>query len=128
MRGVDRVSAHKQTDELLAAFDLSPRADDRVKTFSGGMKRRLDLARALVVSPQALLLDEPTAGLDPPGRSALTELLAGLASAQLIATHDLELADHLCSRVLLLEGGTLGRDEVGPTAIRNLWSAGRPPL
>jgi cobalt/nickel transport system ATP-binding protein len=126
--GAAAPAAAERALEALARLGVAHLAEEPVHHLSHGQKLRVALAGALATEPPLLLLDEPTAGLDPPGRSALTELLAGLASAQLIATHDLELAEHLCSRVLLLEGGTLGRDEVGPTAIRNLWSAGRPQL
>jgi cobalt/nickel transport system ATP-binding protein len=112
----------------LARLGVAHLAAEPVHHLSHGQKLRVALAGALVAEPPLLLLDEPTAGLDPPGRGALSELLAGLDAAQLIATHDLELAERLCSRVLLLEGGTLGRDELGPSAIRTSWGAdrGRP--
>jgi cobalt/nickel transport system ATP-binding protein len=123
--GAPAPAAAERALEALARLGVAHLAEEPVHHLSHGQKLRVALAGALATEPPLLLLDEPTAGLDPPGRDALAELLAGLASAQLIATHDLELAERLCSRVLLLDGGTLRRDEVAATAIRSLWGAGR---
>lgn len=81
---------------------------------SGGEKRRAALAGVLAMNPAVLLLDEPTAFLDPRGRRQLAGLLAGLPTALLIATHDLEFAAHLCGRTVVLEEGAVAAD--GPTA------------
>jgi cobalt/nickel transport system ATP-binding protein len=89
--------------------------EDRVPhALSGGEKRRAALAGVLVLRPSVLLLDEPTTGLDPRGRRELIRLLAGLPGAMLVATHDLEMALDLCSRAVVLDGGTVAAD--GPTA------------
>lgn len=110
MRGVDRDTARKLSNELLTTFDLASRANDRVKTFSGGMKRRLDLARALIVSPRALLLDEPTAGLDEHAFRGFWRALESRRKdgelAIATATHRPDEAA-LCDRLVLVHKGRI---------------------
>ena len=113
MRGLDKASTPAIPaiiDELLAAFDLSARADDRVKTFSGGMKRRLDLARALIGRPTTLLLDEPTSGLDEHAFRAFWAALAKRRDADRLtivtATHRPDEAA-LCDRLALVHRGRI---------------------
>lgn len=84
----------------------------------------LALAGAMVTEPPLLLLDEPTAGLDPPAKQELAMLLGAHPSAQLIATHDLNFADRVCSRVLLLEGGTVEESPKTTREIRARWELG----
>ena len=96
MRGPD---LERRAAELLETFGLTAKADALVKTYSGGMKRRLDVAMGLVHRPQVLFLDEPTTGLDPEARAAMWEELERLAAAErltiLLTTHYLEEADRL---------------------------------
>jgi len=107
----------RRADALLDMVGLLPRARDRVGTFSGGMQRRLNLAAALVHEPPLLLLDEPTAGVDPQSRSAILEVVQRLAEggcAVLYTTHYMDEAQRICSRVAIvdhgrvLETGTVG--------------------
>jgi cobalt/nickel transport system ATP-binding protein len=105
----------------LARLGVAHLAEEPVHHLSHGQKQRVALAGALATEPPLLLLDEPTAGLDPRGRRDLATLLAGCGAAQIIASHDLELADSLCSRVLLLEGGTVAEDGTDAAAIRRRW-------
>jgi cobalt/nickel transport system ATP-binding protein len=101
--------------EALAAVGLSPEAGDRVPfQLSGGDKRRAALAGVLAMRPAVLLLDEPSAFLDPRGRRDLIELVRGLPATRLVATHDLDLILDLCPRVLVLDAGKLCAD--GPAA------------
>jgi ABC-2 type transport system ATP-binding protein len=103
-----RAQARRRAAELLERFDLVDAADESVATFSGGMRRRLDLAAALVTSPQVLLVDEPTTGLDPAARrevwAAIREL-AEAGSTVLLTTQYLEEADQLAGRIALLTAG-----------------------
>jgi ABC-2 type transport system ATP-binding protein len=103
--------ARKQrSEELLQFVELWERGDDMVQTFSGGMKRRLMIARALFHRPQILFLDEPTAGLDPQVRRRLWEVIRRLASeglTVLLTTHYIEEAENLCDRVAILHHGKL---------------------
>jgi len=124
--GVAAPAAAERALEALRQLGVAHLAEEPVHHLSHGQKQRVALAGALATEPPLLLLDEPTAGLDPPGRVALAELLAGLASAQLIATHDLELVEHLCSRVLLLAGGGLRDDGLDLATVRRLWSSSEP--
>ena len=95
---------------LLERVGLAPRRQDRVKGFSGGMKRRLNLAVALMHSPELLLLDEPTAGVDPQSRAGILELVRALAqegTTILYTTHYMEEAQRVCDRVGILDHGRL---------------------
>jgi ABC-2 type transport system ATP-binding protein len=99
---------HRRADELLERFDLTEAANRAVKTYSGGMRRRLDLASALVASPPLLFLDEPTTGLDPQSRQdlwALIESLVELGTTVLLTTQYLEEADRLAKQLVVLDHG-----------------------
>jgi ABC-2 type transport system ATP-binding protein len=99
-----------RVDELLARFDLTVAADRRAATYSGGMKRRLDLAMTLVSRPRVIFLDEPTAGLDPRSRRDLWEIVRELLADGVtifLTTQYLEEADQLAATVGLLDGGRL---------------------
>jgi len=103
-----RASLAKRADELLERFDLVGAADRPVKTFSGGMRRRLDLGAALVHRPPVLFLDEPTTGLDPRGRTDLWGVIAELVAdgtTLLLTTQYLEEADRLAHRIAVVDGG-----------------------
>ena len=104
LRGASRARA----DELLERFDLVDAADRRVANYSGGMKRRLDLAMSLVVTPAVLFLDEPTTGLDPRSRMAVWEAVTTLVDegvTVLLTTQYLEEADRLADRIAVIDGG-----------------------
>jgi ABC-2 type transport system ATP-binding protein len=97
-------------DELLARLSLTEAADRRVATYSGGMRRRLDLAMSLVGAPPVILLDEPTTGLDPQGRREVWRCIRELADGGttiLLTTQQLEEAEQLADRVAILEGGRI---------------------
>ena len=105
-----RDEGRARVDELLSSFDLVAAADRRAATYSGGMKRRLDLAMTLVSRPRLIFLDEPTAGLDPRSRRDLWQIVRQLLEdgvTVLLTTQYLEEADHLAHRVGLLDGGRL---------------------
>jgi ABC-2 type transport system ATP-binding protein len=98
-----------RADELLERFDLAGAAGRLVKTYSGGMQRRLDVALGLVHRPQVLFLDEPTAGLDPEARSAMWREIARLSGGEgmtvLLTTHYMEEAEELCDRIAVVDHG-----------------------
>lgn len=100
----------QRADALLSRVGLASRADERVETFSRGMKQRLHLARGLIGDPRVLLLDEPTVGMDPVAardfRILITELRAEDRTI-LIATHDMDEAESLCDRVTLIDNGRI---------------------
>jgi ABC-2 type transport system ATP-binding protein len=110
LRGLPSRAARARAGELLAAFDLTPAATKRVGSYSGGMRRRLDLAASLVTQPEVLFLDEPTTGLDPRSRQAVWRIVADLARAGvtvLLTTQYLEEADALADRIAVLDGGRI---------------------
>jgi ABC-2 type transport system ATP-binding protein len=99
-----------RTEELLELVGLTDAADRRIKTYSGGMKRRLDLASALVHSPRALFLDEPTTGLDPASRLTVWDEVRRINEAGttvFLTTQYLEEADQLCSRLAIIDAGVI---------------------
>jgi ABC-2 type transport system ATP-binding protein len=101
-------AARARADELLAAFDLSAAARKQVKDYSGGMRRRLDIAASLIVTPGVLFLDEPTTGLDPSARQGVWQLIRQLAGAGvtiLLTTQYLEEADQLAERIAVIDHG-----------------------
>ncbi len=103
-----RRQAKQRATELLARFDLSDAADRGVKTYSGGMRRRLDLAASLVGRPRILFLDEPTTGLDPRSRMVTWDAVRELAAAGttvLLTTQHLDEADQLADRIAVVDGG-----------------------
>ncbi|SNS94947.1 ABC-2 type transport system ATP-binding protein [Asanoa hainanensis] len=105
-----RAATATRADELLAAFDLADDGDRLVRTYSGGMRRRLDLAAGLVVRPDLLFLDEPTTGLDPRSRSEVWRVVRGLVAdgaTVLLTTQYLDEADQLADRIAVIDHGRL---------------------
>ena len=126
LHGLDRARAARRGDELLERMGLAPVATDAVSTYSGGMRRRLDLAMALLHGPQVLFLDEPTAGLDPLSRTTVWEEVSALNAERgttvFLTTHYLEEADRLAGRIAILNAGRIvkeGRPEDLKAAIGN---------
>ena len=109
--GIGKAERKRNIDELLEAVDLTRWRDAQTKTLSGGMRRRLEIARGLVHSPRIFFLDEPTTGLDPVSRVAVWEMLERLKTTHhltmLITTHYMEEADHLCDRIAIVDHGKL---------------------
>ena len=107
---VPKRAAFERAARLLEAFDLSTAADRQLKTYSGGMRRRLDLAASLMVSPPVLFLDEPTTGLDPRSRLALWDVITELkteGTTIVLTTQYLEEADQLADRISVIDGGRI---------------------
>jgi lipooligosaccharide transport system ATP-binding protein len=103
---VPRNTASKRTEELLQFVQLSERAGSQVETLSGGLKRRLTIARALVNEPDIVLLDEPTTGLDPQARHVIWERLYQLkrrGATLLLTTHYMDEAEQLCDRLVVMD-------------------------
>ena len=108
--GITGQSAHNRAGELLELVGLSEAADRRTKTYSGGMKRRLDLASALVHAPEVLFLDEPTTGLDPASRLTVWEevrRINAMGTSVFLTTQYLEEADQLCERLAIIDDGRI---------------------
>jgi ABC-2 type transport system ATP-binding protein len=106
--GMNSAAAKKRADELLERFDLLEPGRKSVKTYSGGMRRRLDLAASLVVSPPILFLDEPTTGLDPNGRAATWEVISTMTrggTTVLLTTQYLEEADQFAEQIAVIDHG-----------------------
>jgi ABC-2 type transport system ATP-binding protein len=109
--GIPREKRNRIIPQLLAEVDLTQWADKPVKMFSGGMRRRLEIARGLVHEPKIFFLDEPTTGLDPVSRVAVWEMLARLKRERdltiLVTTHYMDEADKLCDRIAIVDHGKL---------------------
>jgi ABC-2 type transport system ATP-binding protein len=108
LRGLGGAAARARARELLARFDLVEAGRRRVGTYSGGMRRRLDLAASLVGQPSVLFLDEPTTGLDPRGRQTIWDVITGLVDSGVtvfLTTQYLEEADQLADRIAVIDGG-----------------------
>ncbi|GHE94208.1 ABC transporter [Amycolatopsis deserti] len=108
--GLSRAHVRRKAVELMEFAQLSDRAEDEVEPLSGGMKRRLTIARALVNDPELLLLDEPTTGLDPQARHLLWDRLFRLKAqgvTLIITTHYMDEAEQLCDRLVVMDGGRI---------------------
>lgn len=129
LHGIPRSESRRRCPELLERVGLSGAADRRVATYSGGMRRRLDLALSLVHEPSILFLDEPSAGLDPTSRLALWEevrrLNQELGTTVFLTTQYLEEADQLAGRIAIIDGGRIVR-EGDPTTLKD--QVGDPTL
>ena len=109
LHGMSKATARKRSDELLEQLDLTDFAAALVKTFSGGMRRRLDLAASLIGDPEVLFLDEPTTGLDPLSRNDLWQMLRDLVrggTTIILTTQYLEEADRMADDIIVLDHGT----------------------
>lgn len=110
LQGMDRRSARTATDELLDEFGLTAAADKTLATFSGGMRRRLDLAASLITRPPLIVLDEPTTGLDPRTRNQMWQTIRALVdggATVLLTTQYLEEADQLADRIAVIDQGRI---------------------
>jgi ABC-2 type transport system ATP-binding protein len=110
LRGLSRAASRQRADELLAAFDLTGAAGRVVGGYSGGMRRRLDIAASLIVTPDLLFLDEPTTGMDPRSQSQVWELIRQIAAAGttvLLTTQYLEEADQLAGQIAVIDHGRI---------------------
>jgi lipooligosaccharide transport system ATP-binding protein len=108
--GIARAEARRRADELLRFVQLAERANSKVDPLSGGMKRRLTIARALVNEPEVVLLDEPTTGLDPQARHLVWERLFRLRQqgvTLVLTTHYMDEAEQLCDRLVVMDGGRI---------------------
>jgi lipooligosaccharide transport system ATP-binding protein len=108
--GISRPEARRRADELLDFVQLADRAGSKVDPLSGGMKRRLTIARAMVNDPDIVLLDEPTTGLDPQARHLLWERLFQLkrrGTTLVLTTHYMDEAEQLCDRLVVMDGGRI---------------------
>ena len=111
--GLSRLEVRKRADELLEFVQLSERGDSKVEPLSGGMKRRLTIARALVNEPEVLLLDEPTTGLDPQARHVVWDRLFRLKQrgvTLILTTHYMDEAEQLCDRLVVMDNGKIAAE------------------
>lgn len=109
LKGIDKNTAKRKTDELLELVGLSDVANKKIKTFSGGMKQRVGIAQAIVNDPKILILDEPTAGLDPKERVRFRNLIAeiGKNTIVLFSTHIVSDIDNIASNLLMMRDGQI---------------------
>jgi ABC-2 type transport system ATP-binding protein len=108
LHGLGRAGARRRASELLQAFGLAEAAGRQVKAYSGGMRRRLDLAASLIVTPELLFLDEPTTGLDPRSRNEVWDVVRAAAASGttvVLTTQYLDEADRLADRIAVIDGG-----------------------
>ena len=121
--GLSRRELHQRAQRLLEFVQLDGRSADRVEPLSGGMKRRLTIARALVNDPELLLLDEPTTGLDPQARHALWDRLFRLKQqgvTLVLTTHYMDEAEQLCDRLVIMDRGRIAEEGSPADLIRRL--------
>jgi lipooligosaccharide transport system ATP-binding protein len=121
--GLSRKEVRERAKELLEFVQLSERATSKVQSLSGGMKRRLTIARALVNEPEVLLLDEPTTGLDPQARHLVWDRLFRLkqrGATLVLTTHYMDEAEQLCDRLVIMNNGTIAEEGHPLDLIRRL--------
>jgi len=122
LKGLDKKTAVKKTEEMLSLVGLSEVADKKIRTFSGGMKQRVGIAQALMNDPKILILDEPTAGLDPRERARFRDLIAeiGKQSIVLFSTHIVSDLEKVADRVLMMRDGKMIHDSTWSGSKGNL--------
>lgn len=109
LKGIEKSAARRKCEELLQIVNLERVADKKIKTYSGGMKQRLGIAQAVLNNPKILILDEPTAGLDPKERVHFRNLIAELAedSIVILSTHIVSDVEQIADRILLMKSGQI---------------------
>ncbi|MDX2036187.1 MAG: ABC transporter ATP-binding protein [Isosphaeraceae bacterium] len=135
LQGMSKPALSEAIERSLELVGLSARAGDVVRTFSGGMKRRLNIASALLHDPRLVILDEPTVGVDPQSRNAIfegLEKLRALGKSLLYTTHYMEEAERLCDRVVIVDHGRVAADGdlhelIGSLPARNRLTVGLEP-
>ncbi len=127
LHDLSKAAAASRADELLAAFGLADAADRKVATYSGGMRRRLDIAAGLLTRPSLLFLDEPTTGLDPRGRNEVWQMIRDVVAAGttvLLTTQYLDEADQLADRVTVMGAGRVIAEDT-PAGLKDLLGGDR---
>ncbi len=117
MYGVSKSAAKSLAEDAIGAFQLSEFADRRIGTYSGGQRRRLDVALGVIHSPQVIFLDEPTSGLDPQSRARMWAEVRRLRDQGMtifLTTHYLDEADALCDRISIIDGGLIVAEGLPP--------------
>lgn len=122
LKGFDKKTAKRRSDELLSQVGLQEKERMKIKTYSGGMKQRLGIAQALLNHPKILILDEPTAGLDPKERVRFRDLIAevGKENIVLFSTHIVSDVEHIADRILMMKEGQIIYDGVQSSIGRDL--------
>jgi ABC-2 type transport system ATP-binding protein len=121
--GIKGAAARRRCDEVLALVNLLDRAGDKAETFSGGMKRRLNIAAALMHDPQLLILDEPTVGVDPQSRNAIfdtLEQLKAMGRSLIYTSHYMEEVERLADHIVIIDHGKVLADESPAALFRRL--------
>ena len=126
LKGLDKKTAKRKSAELLKSVNLEEAADKKIRTYSGGMKQRLGIAQALLNDPRIIVLDEPTAGLDPKERVRFRNMIAelGKESVVLLSTHIVSDVEHIADRILMMRDGQIiwdGRKENTPDDLEGFY-------
>ena len=126
LKGLSKKAAKRKCEELLHTVNLEAAADRKIKTYSGGMKQRLGIAQALLNDPKIIVLDEPTAGLDPKERVRFRNMIAKLGenAMVLLSTHIVSDVEHIADRILMMKDGKIiwdGRQEDLPADLEDFY-------